>query len=335
MKSKTVLPSAGVRATLLFVLVLGLSWLPAMGAEDEIVPEGRWLFILSHGSNTLDRSTSVDNESGPLLNYLVKDQSVRAEITGEVTRQETRTDLLLGYGISDTWNLVLDTTYWRIDQSSTAGTVSLDPDVTEQVSRLGNRSVSGLGRLTLTSLHRVSYSDQSGLIFGYGISAPLQGPNSPYAGRGTLYTGAPFNEYFGLFRYTYYMFTFPGRIDISGRVRVARKKNLETLSGSTATVHPGNIGEYALGWEQDFGGFHTAFEGAGYIQGMSSKDGTGEGNNVQRFTGRVRLGYGNLDQLQQTPLSFPFQVNLQYEKTLQGFNTIDYSSLSLIFLTYF
>ncbi len=335
MKLRPILLSTGIRAGLIFLLVLGLSWLPATGAEDEIVPEGRWLFILSHGANTLDRSTSVDNEAGPLLNYLVQDKSVRDQITGEVTRRETRTAVRLGYGISDTWNLVLDTTYWRIDQNSTASKVSGGSDVTEQVSRLDNRSVSGLGRLTVTSLHRVSYSDKSGLIFGYGITAPLQGPQSPHAGRGTLYTGEPFTEYFGLVHYTYYLFTIPGRIDVSARVRISMKEKLETLSGDTATVHSGNIGEYAIGWEQDFGGFHTALEGAGYIQGMSSEDGNGQGDNVQRFTGRVRLGYGNLDQLEQTPLSFPFQVKLQYEKTLQGFNTIDYSNLSLIFLTYF
>lgn len=322
---------AGAAAVL--ALVLCQSVTPVRGAENEIVPEGSLLVALAYGVDSHERAISRRNRESPLLDYLVPDDSVREQIDGDIRRTTDRLALRLHYGLSDSWNLTLEIPYLRITQESSLSAGSAE--ATAEVQRLSSRTISGLGELRATSLHRPLYDDQHGFVWGYGLLIPGEDPQSPYAGRGTLFLDSPFTRLLALVHYTYYPLLGRARFDLQAELRIPLEEKLATAAAASVGVNPGNRVGIAVGWEQELGPVATGVTLGHHSQSQSEVGGAKQGDKVQETWLRLKLGVGNLQALESGPLAFPFLLYVQYETTVQGYNTPIRSDARLVLQTYF
>ena len=153
----------------------------AHGAENEMMPPGVWLLRTGFGQDQLSSSIATDNNERPLKNYLVPEKTTHDLIDGEINRTVQWWEMLLGIGLTEDWNLQVQTDYRTIEQTSTLSTSSSDATAQAEVARLGDRSESGLGEVTLTALYRAVYTDRSAFRWGMGLTFPGSGPTSPHA----------------------------------------------------------------------------------------------------------------------------------------------------------
>ncbi|HEX7929080.1 MAG TPA: hypothetical protein VF678_15905, partial [bacterium] len=190
-----------------FAAVLAAVLLHAPGAraaEDEFVPGGTWTVRATVTQEHQDAAIASNQRLRPLADWLMHKPGLSEDLSGDVTRDVTTTETLIGFGISDTWNLNLVLPYKVIRQSSTLGTSSTDPLALEAVDRLKTETVSGLGNVRLLSLHRPAYSDTTSIILGWGFSVPGGPQQNDYVGKTTLDARMPYNTLTGLFHYTGY-----------------------------------------------------------------------------------------------------------------------------------
>ncbi len=316
-------------------LLLAGGALSARETATEVVPQERWLFRLGLARDRHDRAITRANEEGPLLEYLVPDPSVRAGLDGEVEREVQRLDLLVRYGLSDTWNLSLELPFYRIRQTSTVSDNGTNADAALEAGRLQDRTLSGPGNLRLTSLHRTLYDDTQGFIWGFGLSVPARDPESRYAGRGTLYLGSPFQEFFAWIHYDRYMLTFPGRLELHAELNTSRDSTLVNLEGIPVGVNPGNQVLVRVAWEQEIGSLFTGLGLTRFGQSRSRVNRQLQGDRVIDVSIDLKVGYGNLAALERGPIAFPYLVYLQVDRTVDGFNTPLRSEVKLVFNTYF
>ena len=318
---------------LVLMLCLPPAWVRA--EENEIVPAGAWLLRTGYGEDHLDASIGRDNADGPLTRFLIPEVGTRALIDGTVERKEQWWELLLGFGLSDTLNVHLQTAYHSVEQTSTLSTASTDATAKSEVARLESREVSGMGATILTGLYRPVYTDRSAIRLGLGVSVPGEGLVGPYAGRSTLSVGNPHTEYFAIFHNTTYFFLTRARIDIRLKFGMSEERELELASGGQGHVNPGSFGELFLGYEHNLGGFFYGLGAEVDQRGKAKINGVLQGDSVQNMFYRVQLGAGNLDDLEEGPLAFPYQFLLQWDQTVQGFNTPLHNTLRVLFKTYF
>jgi hypothetical protein len=307
----------------------------APAQHEELVPAGAWLARLSRGTHTQDRAIGRDNVEAPLLDYLQPDPALRGNLAGAVSRDVERIELTVGYGLSDTWNVQLQVPHVRVTQRSDVSSLSGDPQVQAEVARLGSREVSGLGRARLGSLHRPVFSDRHGFVLGYGLDWPADDPANPWAGRGTLLVDSPVPHWFGLLHYTYYPAGTANRLDIRAEAGFPFDERLTQADGTAASVNDGSTLQLSAGWQQELGPVVLGFGVGGWSQDVSTVAGEGQGDAQVEWSGRIVLGYGNLRELEQGPLTFPYRLLLGYERTLQGFNVPIRNELTLSLQTYF
>jgi hypothetical protein len=257
----------------------------------------------------------------PLLDYLVLDDAVKSQIDGDVTRTVDRTDTELTYGVRDTWNLTIQVPYVKIEQNSSLTTASTDPAVQDEVARLQSRTISGMGQVRITSLHRPVFSDKHGFVWGYGVGLPVKHPLSPWAGRGTLLLDNPVPRYFGFFHYTFYPLSSDSHYDLRVEVGISGKKYLGLQDGGEGSVHMGNDGRVSLDWNRQFGPFSAGLGLHAFTQGATSLNGIRQDDGRREDGYQVMLGFGNMDDLAQRPVAFPYAIELRYEHTMTGTST--------------
>jgi len=308
---------------------------PLAAAEDEVVPEGAWMMRLGVSAHTETQAFSRLHKQAPLLDYLVPDETVRTTLNGGVQRDVKRAQVDATYGLSDTWNLVLGLPYEQVHQSSTLSTASASADAQAAVDRLQSRTVSGAGRLQVGSLHRPVFTDRSGFVWGYGVDWPLEAPASPWAGRGTLLVDSPFPRLYGLLHYTFYPFIPRTHLDLRLELGTSVTRRLELYGGGHDSVNPGNDLMASMGWSQEFGRVATELTALVFRQGETRLNTVPQGDGVSSTSVRLMVGYGNLTELEQGPIAFPYQVQLRYQQVLAGYDLPLLKQLSLSLQFYF
>lgn len=326
---------AGAAAVLLIILLAPVAR-PALGAEDEMVPGGVWHLGVETGLETQRQAIARDGQSRPLVDYLAGQPGLSRRMSGAVTRRVMTAEVQATYGISDFWNLALALPYQRIEQESSLKAGTGDGAAEEAERLLKTRTVSGLGNVRLTSLHRPVFSDSNGLILGWGVAVPGGPQQADYVGHTTLDTRVPYQALTGLLHYTYYpLGVNRARFDLRFALDVGFRTAVRTPMESSATLHPPNTGSARIGWEQEF-------ESMGYgiflhhqATTQSFLDGTGQND----LTKETRLGgqvtWGNLAGLETGPLAFPYQAGLRLDHLVLGYNAPVTTRLALFFRTYF
>ena len=329
--------AAAIFLVVLSVFVTARSMAHAQGMEknQEVIPEGRWMFQAGWAAHTQREGIGRTGKTASLLELLVLDSADSAQIEGAVQREYRRLDLLFRIGFSDDWNVTLEMPYVWIEQKSSLSKASGGADVDQQIERLSSRSISGPGSLRISSLHRVFFRDVEALSWGYGFSLPLGSPESPYAGRGTLFLDNPFRAFFTFVQYDRFFLSVPGKLEFSGEFKGALDETFQDLDGNSVTIHPGNKMVFWMKWEQDFGPVFTSL-GWRMLQQRASSIGPERQNDKTRENAfGFKLGLGNLPKLEKGPLAFPYLIYFQYEKTINGFNVPVRSEAGIFLKAYF
>lgn len=329
---------ARVWAAALAALLAALAWgaPPARAAEDDIVPGGVWLLRAAVTQETQRDAIATDGQRRPLVDYLAQQPGLAGRLSGDVVRHVTATETLIGYGISDTWNLNLSVPYRVIRQESSLGAAAGDPAAGGAADLLKRRTVSGLGNLRWTSLHRPLFTDTDGIVLGWGVATPGGPQQMDYAGRTTLATRVPYQALTGLFHYTHYLLSVNrARLDLRFTFDLAYDTYVNTPTASHVLLDPPNAGTGSVRWEQEFETFGYGL----FLWHESTTQTFLGGHSQQDMTKETRLGaqltYGNLSRLEEHPIAFPYQAGLQIDHLMSGFNVPESSRYTLFLRTYF
>lgn len=327
---------AGARKTALLAMVLVLL-LPALApaaVDDEFVPEGTLFTGFTLRTVTQDRAISRLSKSQTFKDYAIPEASIRGQISGDIEREITRYDFRFTLGLSDTWNISLNLPLLDMKQNSTLAT-SGSAEAVATVARLQSDSISGIGEIEFTSLHRPVFSDSNAFIWAYGLTLPGAGQQSPYHDSSTFDLSTPVPWMFFFIHYTRYPALPRARFDVRFKVRRGIQRSVDTTTGQKQRLIPGNQILLKFNWTQDIGIFSYGFE----LERIDLRDNRLGGENLfdgeKAQTLRLLLGLGNLADLEEGPVGFPYQVRLEVEKVNRGFNHPFGDTLTLSLLMFF
>lgn len=304
--------------------------------EDEMVPEGKWFFRASVRQATQQKFFDRGKNEGTLKDALIPDPELRSQIEGDITREIFRTDLLFTFGVSDRWNLSLDLPYLDMTQeSSLVAAPSTEAAAELERQQLQSRTLSGIGDVRLTSQHRPVFSDRAGFIWGYGLIIPGGSQQTPYVDRTTFDLRSPLPAYFVFLHATGYPGGSRSRFDFRVSAEKGFRADVDTPSGERKYLDPGNRVAATVGYSREIGPVALGGEAEWRVARETSLAGERFRDTVQAFAGRFHVGYGNVAQLEEGPVVFPYQVLLEVEHVARGTNTPRGSFFSLAFQTFF
>ena len=306
--------------------------------EDEMVPEGKWFFRASVRQATQQKFFDRGKNEGTLKDALIPDPELRSQIEGDITRKIFRTDLLFTFGASDRWNLSLNLPYLDMTQeSSLAVTSGASPEAAAELEQrqLQNRALSGVGDVRLPSQHRPVFSDRAGFIWGYGLVIPGGGQQTPFVDRTTFDLRSPLPAYFVFLHPTAYPGGSRSRLDFRVLAEKGVRGNVDTPAGERKTLDPGSRTAVTVGYSGEIGPVALGAEAELRMARASTLARERLGDTVRALAGRFHLGIGNVAQLEEGPVAFPYQLLLEVEHIARGTNTPLGSFFSFTFQTYF
>ena len=305
--------------TLLFMLLLLPPKLSAIQLEDRM-PESVWQAeIILKIVPSYSRAFNGYGEEAPLKNLMLWDYDWYNLVEGELKREEKRLELKLAYGLTEDWVLEAMIPMVQKIQSSS---LKFDSGSTEQqkvISNLGSEELNGLGDINIQFGKHLSYSSTLHNLGGFTIRLPTgnkgtrRGTSSNSIGEGHGSVGI-------FFHITWYPLVY----GIRNGFRIEGKNELtgerETLEGETVYYSAGHSAElyYSFSIERQ-----NIFAGTElhYFQQSESKLSTGKSNESFLKEINFEFGYGNLSELEQKPLSYPWQVRLGYKRPFAGQNS--------------
>ncbi len=303
--------------------------------EDDVVPEGAWGARLSLHLETQDATKDNASRFAPLINYVIPDDEIRAQVEGNIERSIRRLDFLFTYGVTDTWNLSLNIPYLELEQDSTLFPTSDDPGVAAVVERLQSKKLSGTGDFTLTSMHRTVFSDWNGFLFGYGLIVPSTSQQEVYVGAPTFDTVSAVTYTFLLFHYTRYPAIHGARFDLRAWGSAGIKGRASVPDGPEQKLEPGNRTSLKFAWSQEFGPVASGLEYEFFEKRSGSLNGTRLKDQARGQYLRFQMGFGNLAGLEKGPLAFPFRFDMQIESLERGSNLPKGERMVFTLQTYF
>ena len=307
----------------------------ALVEKDVIVPEDALAFEIAtfHEEQLLafDRTGRLRH----LKRYLLPDRITRNETEGTISRTVTDVHLNLTYGISDTWNLFVGLPYRMLEQESTLTTASDRGTTLSDVQDLQSQTLSGAGDLAVTMLHRTVFSDRNGLVLGYGITHPMQDRSESDPGLVALALRSPNPTINGFVHYTHYPQIERARFDLRfeygtglpGKIEITRGKRVQYRSGSGLRAE--------TGWFQEIGRVGVGVSYEEFAQAQSRLSGVGNSDPEKESLLHFRIGYGNLTDLEQGPVTQPYQLMLTVDRSLRGFNVPYSDGYTLSLLLFF
>ena len=210
-----------------------------------------------------------------------------------------------------------------------------DPALTAAVANLNSRTLSGMGNLRLTSLHRPIFTDANALIWGWGLTESPERNTGVYTGTGSLQIRDPYGTIFGLLHYTHYPQQVRGRFDarLEYSVPLVDKVNLPTGQRVSILGAPGVLS--SVGWEHEPGAWGYGFRIDQHSTLQSRLAGESQSDPVKEWIFHAQIGYGNLIDLEKAPIRFPYQLWLTWDTTFLAYNAPIRDRWGLLFFTYF
>ncbi len=304
--------------TLLFLLLLFPPTLSAIQLEDRM-PESVWQAeIILKIIPSYSRAFNGYGEEAPLKNLMLWDYGWYNLVEGELKREEKRLELKLAYGLTEDWVLEAMIPMVQKIQSSS---LKFDSGTSEQqkvISNLGSEELNGLGDINIQFGKHLSYSSTLHNLGGFTIRLPTGnkgtriGTSSNSIGEGHGSVGVFFHiTWYPLVHGVRNGFRLEGKNELTGE--------RETLEGEKVYYSAGHSAElyYSFSIERQ-----NIFAGTElhYFQQSESKLPTGKSNESFLKEINFEFGYGNLSELEQTPLSNPWQVRLGYKRPFAGQN---------------
>jgi hypothetical protein len=326
------------RSGIVWAALLALMYLAAPGLagafQDEFVPTGHVALELSRFQEQQEQAYDRSGRLRPLRSYLLPDRTIYGSSSGKVERTLARTDLRLTYGFSDTTNLFAELPYVELEQDSHLRTDRTQDEFVREIEAQDSQSLSGLGDLRLLLMFRPLFSDRNGFAWGYGVQHPLRDRSESDPGLYAPALRSPAPSLRGFMHYTRYPRLERSRFDMRLELETGLNGEVETFEGKKP-YRSGTGVIVELGWFQEAGpaGFGFALEER-YL-GQSRVNGIPEGDPVKETLLRGRLGFGNLRELEEGPVSVPYQLMLTFDRSLRGFNAVYSDGVSLSLMLFF
>ena len=305
--------------TLLFLLLLLPPTLSAIQLEDRM-PESVWQAeIIFKIVPSYTRAFNGYGEEAPLKNLMLWDHGWYNLVEGELKREEKRLELKLAYGLTEDWVLEAMIPMVQKIQSSSLKFDSGTPEQQKVISNLGSEELNGLGDINIQFGKHLSYSSTLHNLGGFTIRLPTGNKGTR---RGTFSNSI--GEGHGSVGVFFHITWYPLVHGVRNGFRIEGKNELtgerETLEGEKVYYSAGHSAElyYSFSIERQ-----NIFAGTElhYFQQSESKLSTGKSNESFLKEINFEFGYGNLSELEQKPLSYPWQVRLGYKRPLAGQNS--------------
>ena len=318
--------------TFLFLLFLLPPTLTAIQLEDSM-PESVWQAeIILKIVPSYSRAFNGFGEEAPLQNLMLWDRGWHDLVEGELKREEKWLEIKLTYGLTEDWAVEAVIPMVHKIQYSSLKFDSGTPEQQKIISNLASEELKGLGDITIQFGKELIYTTTWHNRGGFTARIPIGNKgkrrgvssNSIGEGHGSLGTFIHFTWY-------------PLVHGIRNGFRIESKNEVtgerETLEGEKVYYSAGHSADLYYSWSIERQNIFAGTE-IHYFQQSESKLPTGKSNASFMKEINFEFGYGNLSELEQKPLSFPWQVRLGYTKPFSGQNSpiIHLWELNAIFL---
>ena len=305
--------------TLIFLLFLIPQTLPAIKLENRM-PESVWQAEISLKIvPSYSRAFNGYGKEAPLQNLMLWDRGWFDLVEGELKREEKPLELKLPYGLTEDWVVEAMIPIVQKIQSSSLKFDSGTPEQQKVISNLASEELNGLGDINIQFGKDLSYSTTWHNRGGFTTRLPTgnkgkrRGINSNSIGVGHGSVGT-------FIHVTWY----PLVHGIRNGFRIEGKNELtgerETLEGEKVYYSAGHSTDLYYSWSIERQNIFAGTE-LHFFQQSESKLPTGKSNASFLKEINFEFGYGNLSELEQKPLSYPWQVRLGYTRPFAGQNT--------------
>jgi len=305
--------------TLLFLLFIFPPTLSAIQLENRM-PESVWQAEISLKIIPLySRAFNGYGEESPLKNLMLWDRSWYDLVEGELKREEMCLELKLAYGLTEDWVLEVLIPMVQKIQSSSLKFDSGTPEQQKIISNLASEELNGLGDINIQFGKDLSYRTNWHNRGGFTTRLPT-GNKGKRRGIFSNSIGVGHGSVGAFIHITWY----PLVHGIRNGFRIEGKNELtgerETLEGEKVYYSAGHRADLYYSWSIERQNIFAGTE-LHFFQQSESKLPTGESNASFLKEINFEFGYGNLSELEQKPLSYPWQVRLGYTKPFAGQNT--------------
>ena len=305
--------------TLLFLLFVLPPTLPAIQLENRM-PESVWQAEISLKIVPLhSRAFNGYGEEAPLQNLMLWDRGWYDLVEGELKREEKWLELKLAYSLTEDWVVEAIIPMVQKIQFSSLKFDSGTPEQQKVISNLVSEVLNGLGDITIQFGKDLSYSTIWHNRGGFTTRLPTgnkgkrRGIYSNSIGEGHGSVGAFFHvTWYPLVHGIRNGFRIEGKNELSGE--------RETLEGEKVYYSAGHRADLYYSWSIERQNIFAGTE-LHFFQQSESKLPTGKSNASFLKEINFEFGYGNLSELEQKPLSYPWQVRLGYTRPFAGQNT--------------
>ena len=305
--------------TLIFLLFLIPQTLPAIKLENRI-PESVWQAEISLKIvPSYSRAFNGYGEEAPLQNLMLWDRGWFDLVEGELKREEKRLELKLAYGLTEDWVVEAMIPMVQKIQSSSLKFDAGTPDQQKVISNLSSEELNGLGDINIQFGKDLSYSTTWHNRGGFTTRLPTgnkgmrRGISSNSIGEGHGSVGAFIHvTWYPLVHGIRNCFRIEGKNELTGE--------RETLEGEKVYYSAGHRADLYYSWSIERQNIFAGTE-LHYFQQSESKLPTGESNASFLKEINFEFGFGNLSELEQKPLSYPWQVRIGYTRPFTGQNT--------------
>ena len=228
-------------------------------------------------------------------------------------------ELKLAYGLTEDWVVEAMIPMVRKIQSSSLKFDAGTPDQQKVISNLSSEELNGLGDINIQFGKDLSYSTTWHNRGGFTTRLPTgnkgmrRGISSNSIGEGHGSVGAFIHvTWYPLVHGIRNCFRIEGKNELTGE--------RETLEGEKVYYSAGHRADLYYSWSIERQNVFAGTE-LHYFQQSESKLPTGESNASFLKEINFEFGYGNLSELEQKPLSYPWQVRIGYTRPFAGQNT--------------
>ena len=305
--------------TFIFLFFLLPQTLPAIQLENRM-PESVWQ---AEFSLKIIPSYSIAfngyGEEAPLQNLMLWDRGWYDLVEGELKREEKWLELKLVYGLTEDWVVEAMIPMVQRIQSSSLKFDSGTPEQQKIIYNLASEELNGLGDITIQFGKDLSHSTTWHNRGGFTTRLPTGNKGK----RRGIYSNS-IGEGHGSIGAFIHVTWYPLVHGIRNGFRIEGKNELtserETLEGEKVYYSAGHSADFYYSWSIERQNIFAGTE-LHFFQQSESKLPTGKSDASFLKELNFEFGYGNLSELEQKPLSYPWQVRLGYTRPIAGQNT--------------
>ena len=257
-------------------------------------------------------------QEAPLQQLMLWDREWRDSVEGELQREEQRLEFRVAYGLTEKWMIEATVPLVQKKQTSTLNFSTATSSQQKVLDSLASETLSGLGDISLKFAKDLSATTTWYNRGGYTVRLPTANSGTP-RGIAANAIGDGHGSVGAFVHFTWFPLTHGIRngFRLEGSNELVGKR--ETLEGEKVYYAAGHRADIFYNWSIERQNIFAGTE-LHFFQQAESKLPIGKSNFAFVKEINFEFGYGNLSELEQKPLPFPWQFRLGYTRQLSGQN---------------